>query len=79
MPPGEASARGTKANQRQLHPKPSKERAAMLLGRLGHGLRIGGRLVACRISLEPGEEVQQFARLAMDRFRCVRDHRHFGF
>jgi len=34
--PGEASARGTKANQRQFHPKPSKGRAALLLRRLGH-------------------------------------------
>ena len=75
MLPGEASARGTKTNQRQFHLRPSKERAAMLLGRLGHGLRIGGRLVACRIFLEPGEDVQQFARLVMDRFICVRDHR----
>jgi hypothetical protein len=37
MLPGEASARGTKAKQRQLHPNPSKERAALLLRRLGHG------------------------------------------
>ena len=58
MFPGEANAQDTKANQRQFHLRPSKERAAMLLGRLGHGLRIGGRLVACRIFLEPGEEVQ---------------------
>jgi len=34
---GEAGVRGTKASQRQFHPESSKERAALLLGRLGHG------------------------------------------
>jgi hypothetical protein len=55
---GEAGARGTKANQRQFHPEPSKERAALLLGCMGHGSRVGGGLVAGRICLEPGEEVR---------------------
>jgi hypothetical protein len=38
MFPAEASARGTRANQRQFHPKPSNERAALLLRRLGQTL-----------------------------------------
>jgi len=62
MFPGEASARGTKPNQRHFHPKPSIERVALLLRAPLEPLRVcaverevGCCLVAGRIGHEPGE------------------------